>query len=390
MLYQKLKSLIFPLFLAFLLSSCAKQVAHVPSSSAPNTSNKTAQQIYQILPTYTQLAKQPWPVIQPTQLPLKLGNHNVAVSQIRERLILLGDMKNDPTENSKEFDHALQYGVMQFQWRHGLKSNGIVNQLTLNALNITPAERYRELVASMNEWGKLPEDEGARYIHINIPDYKLHVIQNGQEVLSMNVIAGRFTRPTPILYSKVQTVVFNPQWNVPKTILKEDIIPGMQKNPNYLKEHGGLKIYKNWDKDSPEVDPLTINWQTANLSNFNYRLTAPPGDTNPLGRVKFIFENSDDVYMHDTPQKALFADMKRAYSSGCIRLEHPLQLVEYFYSDNKDLNAELTNQYLSTAQTKYIQLKNPMPIYVTYITASVDAQGHAHFREDVYRRNNGA
>jgi len=356
---------------------------HVPPE--PNTSNKTAHRIYELLPHYIELAKMPWPAIHSQKMPLKLGDDNTAVSQIRERLMRLGDLSYHDVDE-KYFDTSLEHAVTQFQWRHGLKPTGVINQATLHALNVSPAQRYQELLSSMHEWAKLSEDEGSHYIHINVPNFKLHFIKHGEEILNMNIISGRATRPTPALYSKIKTIVFNPSWNVPKTILREDVIPGMQKNPNYLKEHHDIKVYANWDKTAPEIDPLTIDWKNANLKNFTYRLTAPPGDQNPLGRVKFIFDNKEDIYMHDTPQKELFSNMQRAYSSGCIRLEHPLQLVEYFYADNQDLNDELVNQYLSTTETKYIQLKNPIPIYVTYITAFVDQQGHVHFREDIYKQ----
>ena len=154
-----------------------------------------------------------------------------------------------------------------------------------------------------------------------------------------------------------------------------------------MQEHYDMKIYASFKKDAPEINPSTIDWQTATASNFNYRVTAPAGDKNPLGRVKFIFNNEHDVYMHDTPEKSLFASNDRARSSGCIRLENPMALVEYFYADNSDLNSELVNQYLSTHQTKFIQLRNPMPVYITYIPAWVDRFGRAHFGEDVYKNN---
>lgn len=377
------KNTVTLLFSAVLFGCAHHGIESLPT--APITSNKTAHRIHELLPNYAKLSQINWPVITSPKMPLKIGDDNSAVAMIRERLIWLGDMPKQTNTDSKKMDSALQYGVMQFQWRHGLKSNGIINQTTLDALNVTPRQRYHELISNMQEWAQLPENEGSHYIHVNIPSFKLRLIRNGDDVLSMNVIAGRATRPTPTLYSKVQTLVFNPPWNVPETIIKEDVIPGMQKNPRYLKEHHDIKVYTNWDKNAPEIDPLTIDWHNADANNFAYRLTAPPGDNNPLGRVKFIFDNEEDIYMHDTPQKELFADMKRAYSSGCIRLEHPFQLVEYFYSDNQDLNHELVNQYLSTTETKYIQLKNPIPIYVTYITAWVDGHGRVHFREDIYR-----
>jgi murein L,D-transpeptidase YcbB/YkuD len=170
---------------------------------------------------------------------------------------------------------------------------------------------------------------------------------------------------------------------VPETILAKDVIPGMQKNPNYLKEHYDMRVYANWQKNAAEINPSTIDWQTANAKNFQYRVTAPASNTNPLGRFKFIFANSQDIYMHDTPEKSIFSLDDRARSSGCIRLENPAALVAYFQADNSDLNPVAVTQYLSTHDTKYVQLKNPLPIEITYITAWVDTEGRAHFN-DIY------
>lgn len=365
---KKIIGLFFTGFVIILLSSCAKMPSvSLPSVSAPNTTNKTALRIYQTLPIYAKAAKIPWEPIQ---------HNNIQLSSIvRERLIALNIMHGD----------SLSAAIREFQAQNGLEQTGHVNQATLTALNITPTERYRELVESMNEWAKYPEDQNSRYIQVNIPSYSMTLISHGEEILQMKAIVGRPSRPTPLLTSKVTTIVFNPSWTVPETILAKDVIPGMRENPNYMKEHYDMHIYASFDKNAPQVDASSINWETANVSNFRYRVTAPPSDVNPLGRFKFIFENDHDVYMHDTPEKAVFAMHDRARSSGCIRLENPLALVQYFYADNTDLNAELVNQYLSTYQTKYVQLRNPIPVYITYMTAWVDQEGRAHFANDIYQ-----
>lgn len=379
--------------LIILLSGCAhlgsspsKNSADLPYVSPPNTTNKMAMRIYEMLPVYSNAAKLNWQPIQ-AETPMKQTFFYSAVPTIRQRLIALQDMPPEAKPStSAYYSAAITEGVKQFQSENGLKVTGIIDQATLDSLNIPPIQRYRELVQSMNEWAKLPQDASSRYIQVNIPTYEMHVEQGGQDVLHMRVIVGRPERPTPTLSSTVTTIQFNPSWNVPKTILEKDVIPGMQANPNYMHDHYDMKIYATWDKDSAEIDPSTINWQTANSSNFRYRVTAPPSAVNPLGRVKFIFANTYDVYMHDTPEKSLFALNDRARSSGCIRLENPMALVAYFYNDNSDLNEQLVAQYLSTYQTKYIALKHPIPVYVTYILASVDQQGHAHFARDIYHQ----
>lgn len=376
--------LLFAITFSVLLTSCARiSSPSAPSAvSAPNTTNKTALRIYDTLPIYAQAAKMPWQPIK-MDVPLKVGRRDNHIPLIRERLSALKYM---PTGNEKStlLDSQLSTAITQFQYFNDLKQTGVIDQATLNALNITPAQRYRELVQSMNQWAKYPEDENSRYVQVNIPSYTLHLISHGNDVLEMKVIVGRPSRPTPTMTSKITTIVFNPTWTVPKTILAKDVIPGMQQNPNYMKEHYDMRVYANYDKNAPEINPSTIDWQTATLNNFNYRVTAPASDVNPLGRVKFIFENDEDIYMHDTPEKSLFSLSDRAKSSGCIRIENPMALVEYFYIDNNDLTPELVSGYLSTRETKYIQLRNPMPVYITYIPAWADRYGHVHFGSDVY------
>lgn len=363
--------LCFSSVFAVFLSGCTQKPmmgGSLPAVSAPNTSNKIALRIYNQLPVYASAAKMEWQ-------PIQKGNVEFS-SIVRKRLVALQVMR--------PHDESLSQGIAEFQSLNGLRSTGKVDVETLQALNVTPAERYRELVKSMNEWAKYPEDASSRYIQVNIPSYTMRLIAAGKTALEMKAIVGRPSRATPLITSKVTTIVFNPSWTVPETILAKDVIPGMRENPNYMKEHYDMRIYASYDKNAAEISPSSINWETARVSNFKYRVTAPPSDKNPLGRFKFIFANDHDVYMHDTPEKGLFAMSDRARSSGCIRLEDPKALVEYFYADNNDLNAELVNQYLSTNQTKYIQLRNAMPVYITYILDWVDAEGHVHFGKDIY------
>lgn len=371
----------------FLITSCA----HVPKAPTvsltmppkPNTNNQMALAIYDQLPIYLEAAKTPWGSIQPS-VPLKTGSLSVYSPEIRKRLIALHDLLPEHNSDSIRMDATTTRAVSLFQFQNDLPRTGVIDQATMDALNIPPAKRFDQMVNSMNQWASYPQNSSSRYVQVNIPSYTMRLISQGEQVMTMRVVVGRPSRPTPTLKSTITTIVFNPTWNVPKTILKNDVIPGMQKNPNYMKEHYNMHVYKTWEKDSAEVDPSSIDWQNATLSNFRYRVTAPPSDVNPLGRVKFLFANEHDVYMHGTPEKSLFELTNRARSSGCIRLEDPMALVRYFYADNSDLNESLTQQYLSTFDTKYIQLRNPMPVYLTYILVTVDQNGTLHFWKNIY------
>ncbi|OGT53871.1 MAG: hypothetical protein A3E84_00685 [Gammaproteobacteria bacterium RIFCSPHIGHO2_12_FULL_42_13] len=373
--------------LGLLLVACSKTPQYSGSSITlpppPDTTNKNAQAIYAVLPVYANAARYAWKPIQ-TTTPMRLGRHYTEVPEIRDRLITLNDLPKLVASASTLYDATLAQGITRFQMINDLPATGRLDQDTLTALNISPVARYNTLLHSMHQWMEYPQDSGSRYILVNIPAYQLQLVEHGYVMWKSPVIVGRPTRPTPMLSSNIVTVVFNPTWTVPKTILSRDVIPGMQKNPNYLHEHYDMRVYANCEKDAAEIDASTIDWQNMRLANFPYCVRAPAGEKNPLGRIKFIFGNKYDVYLHDTPEKSIFNLSKRVRSSGCIRLENPQMLVHYFGFDNDNLKPELVVQYLSTLDTKQVGLKNPMPIYIVYILNWVDSQGRVIFGKNIY------
>lgn len=353
-------------------------------SAAPATTNQTALRIQAALPKYAQMSRQPWQYIE-IKTPLRVGQKSEKVPAIRERLALLGDLPKEQVAQGNQFDKSLAAAVSEFQHRHGLKMTGQIDRKTLEFLNWSPAERYKKLQLNMSRWAKFPDGVGNHYIRVNTANFELDIIKDGEKTLNMRVVTGSKDNPTPELYSKLQTIVFNPTWNVPNSIIKNEIAPKMQSNPNYLTENN-LTVYKNWAKDAFEINPSKVDWTMAQIEDFPYRLTQQSGPKNSLGRVKFVFMNEHDVYLHDTPQKGLFSQIQRAYSHGCIRLEKPMQLVEYFFKQDPSL-AERSKQYLAEGKVKHVSVKNPLPIYITYITAWVDKSGKSHFREDIYQND---
>lgn len=378
------KTLFLSLTLPLLLASCAQQAGQY-QAQPPKTTNKTAARMHEALPRYAALAKQPWPAIHLDRRYLRPGTSDQSIPSIRQRLAQLGDLPSTLENHSTLYDPQLTQAMKDFQFRHGLNPDGSIGAKTIDALNVTPSERFAQLEASMRKWASFPQDEGSRYILINTAGYEMNLIERGENVMDMRIVAGRPSRETPELFSKVETIVINPSWNVPNKILKKDIAPKVMEDPAYL-EKEGIKIYSSWASNASVIDPTSIDWSQVSEEGFNYKMTQEPGDLNALGRVKFVFNNSHDVYMHDTPHKELFDNMQRAFSSGCIRLEQPFKLVEYFIQKDGGLNAEQIYSQLETGQTKYFRLKNPMPIYITYITAWVDEKNRPHFREDVYKR----
>lgn len=371
----RLSLLVLPLFLA----GCAGV------SGRPNTTNQTALRIYKELPRYTSLAQQEWRPIHTAQLPLRKGMSDSAIPAIRQRLTQLGDYRG-PQATSKTFDSYLKTAVKEFQWRHGLKPDGELGENTLEALNVPPSARLAQLEKSMKKWAEFPQNEGSRYILINTAGYKMKVIKDGKNVLEMKIVNGKPSRETPEIYSKVETIVLNPKWNVPFKLVKKDIAPKVLEDPEYLAKER-IRVFENWQPGAKEINPADIDWAKVAEQGTPYKLTQDPGEFNALGRVKFNFVNSHDIYMHDTNHKELFSQAKRAFSSGCIRLEKPFRLVEYFIQENDNLEPDQVYTHLESGDTKYLKLKNPMPIYVTYIRAWVDEKGRPHFREDVYQRD---
>lgn len=369
---------LFVLLGCMFLAGCANHAYHA------TVSHPTAQRMVRTLPEYGRLTSLPWPAIR-AEVPLKKGQRSSAVPAIRARLAVLGDLPRGHAQSGERYDDALVSAVKQFQWRHGLKSDGVLGEATLDALNVPPKQRLQQLVRNLKRWEKFPHGVGSRYMRVNIPSYALDVVEDDQKIMSMRVIAGKPSRETPELYSKVQTIVLNPKWNLPKTIVQRDVIPGMIANPNWLAEHN-IKVFSSWQKDAYEIDPKTINWEAMQHQPFPYKLTQPAGENNPLGRIKFVFLNDEDIYLHDTPQKGLFNQIRRAFSSGCLRVEEPFRLVEYFLKDNEEWDHDRVVEHLGSHEMKYIRIKNPIPIYITYITAWVDKAGYVHFREDIYQR----
>lgn len=376
----KLATLILIIFFFFILNGC-----NTMNDSVIATSSHQVPRIYRLMSNYEKIKAIRWPTIH-QKGSLMVGSHSSNIPLIRQRLIALGDLSNKYASRSEVYDGILMNAVKNFQWRHGLDPDGEIGPATIAALNVSPKKRLAQLKKNLQRWQNFSPSVGSRYIQINIPSYQLDLIEKGKKVLNMRVVVGKPKRPTPTLYSKVETIVFNPKWNVPDLIANKDIIPKIIENPDFLTEQN-ISVYSSFKRDAYKIDPKDIDWKKVQEEGFPYKFSQSPGFENALGKVKFIFLNNHDVYMHDTPQKGLFGKIYRAYSSGCIRLEKPFQLVEYFIQNQDTLNTEEVVNYLADDNVKYVKIKNPIPLYITYITAWVDHHGIPHFREDIYEKD---
>jgi len=316
---------------------------------------------------------------------LRLGIQNKQVVQLRKRLKMSGDLVDDPFNGADTYDHWLEQAVNSFQKRHGLKVDGRVGPQTLRYLNISVAEKIRQIRINMERWRWLPRKLGRRYLMVNMTGFELYLMEKGSVVLSMPVIIGQSYRSTPTFSGLLSTIEYNPYWTIPNTIVFKDFIPRLAHDPAYLSKRG-IRVFKGW-KNAQEIDPKTVNWNHLDIEHFPYWLRQDPGPKNALGRVKFLFSNPYEIYLHGTPDKHLFDRVVRAFSSGCIRVRDPVRLASYLLNDGSQQMEEevLSNIYLDTNQV--VTLPIATPIYLVYWTAWVDEDGRVNFRDDIYGRD---
>ena len=318
---------------------------------------------------------------------LRYGVSQERVRALRNRLIFLGDLKAAETQNPTFFDHDLEKAVKRFQFRHGLTVDGIAGEQTVAAVNVPVRTRLRQIEFNMERWRWLPRDLGNQYILVNIANSKLSVVEHNHPIMEMRVVVGKRFRKTPVFSGKMLYLVINPYWNVPTKLALRDLAPKVCSDPGYLAARN-IKVYKNWQHDSPEIDPALINWCTlTRKSYFPYKLQQTSGPYNPLGKIKFIFPNKYAVYLHDTPDKSLFDKTLRYFSHGCIRVEKPYLLAEFLLKSNPRWTKEAFLNLLESSTRKNVSLNEQIPVYITYITAWEDRNGVVHFLNDVYKQD---
>jgi len=317
---------------------------------------------------------------------LRRGDQGASVQRLRDRLVFLGDLEHSNEEPIDLFDETTELAVIKCQKRHGLKSDGIVGPRTLDILNTPIQHRVRQIELNMERWRWIPRDLGNRYLIVNIADALLWVTENRQRIMEMRVIVGRPYRQTPVFSSKMIYMVINPYWNIPTSLVLKDILPKIQKNDNYIAQQG-IKVFKDWSKGAPEIDPETVDWKKFKRQNFTYKLRQDPGLRNALGRIKFIFPNKFAVYLHDTPKRSDFKETHRNFSSGCIRTEKPVDLARYLLQDDHQWSRDKLLEIIETGETQVIELQRPITVHLQYWTAWVDEYGRLNFRDDIYDRD---
>jgi murein L,D-transpeptidase YcbB/YkuD len=247
--------------------------------------------------------------------------------------------------------------------QYGFIQDGIINAAFIEALNVPLKDRMRQMLINMERMRWLPPQPAGSYILVNIPDFKLNLFEGRQKIFDIKIIVGKTANRTIIFNGVLKYVVFSPYWNVPPSIVKNEILPALRRNPNYLREN--------------------------NMERTGYRDGLPeirqrPGGDNSLGRVKFIFPNNYNIYLHDTPAKSLFQESKRTFSHGCIRLAEPRKLADYLLRHQREWTPGRITKAMHADQETWVVLKEPVPVAVTYFTAWVSKDGLLNFRDDVY------
>jgi len=323
----------------------------------------------------------------PEGINLKRGDRDHRVAALRARLNVPVWPDNWNKDVSDLFDAALERAVLEFQRRHGLDADGIVGPATLAALNVRVEDRLRQIKLNMERWRWLPHDFGKRYILVNIPNFQLDMIEQNEIILKMRVIVGKKCRQTPVFNGRMTYMELNPYWHIPPQIAKEDILPEIQRDAQYLDKQK-IRVFENWQAEAFELNPAFIEWSQIAPADLSFKFVQDPGPLNALGRLKFMFPNSFSVYIHDTPARGFFKYEKRSFSSGCIRIEKPIELAEYLLKDNPEWTQNELVDTIDSTETRIVRLLEPISVQIVYITAWVDEDGETvHFRDDVYDRD---
>jgi len=305
------------------------------------------------------------------------------VRNLRARLQASGDLTEGDAGKNPVYDKAVADAVRRFQKRHGLAETGSVNAATAAALNVPVAKRIRQVELNMERWRWLPDDFGSRYILVNIPSFKMNVVENGKRVMESKVVVGRLERQTPTFTANMAYLVLSPKWYVPRSIAVKDKLPQLKRNP-YALARQNIRIY---NSAGQQLNPGAINWKAVGAGNFNYQLRQDAGPRNALGGIKFMFPNPYNVYLHDTPTRGLFSQNQRTFSSGCIRISNPVELAEYLLKHDPKWSRDAIRAAAVSGKQRVVNLPQQVPVYLLYWTAWVDEDGLAHFRDDIYSRD---
>ena len=315
---------------------------------------------------------------------LKPGMSDAVVPALRERLKKEGDFT--PCENnvtSNKYDSCLKEAVQRFQVRHGLEAEGYIGKMTKKALSVSAQEKVVKIKLNLNRIKWLKRSDDRYHIFINIPSFSLYMFDGSEIINKMRVITGKKGHESPIFYGRVRTIVLNPYWRIPPSIIRHETIPKLQRDPGYTNKKR-IEIHIGYSEHSPKVNPYSVNWHKYGKKLPPYKFMQSPGVKNALGKVKYLFPNKYSVYMHDTNQKNLFVKDYRALSHGCVRLQKPFELLETFSKIEPSIDFQKAQAILEKNKKTPYRLAQTIPVDIIYLTSLVDTNGTVMFFDDVY------
>ncbi|MEX1108930.1 MAG: L,D-transpeptidase family protein, partial [Dongiaceae bacterium] len=365
----------------------APDLAAFVASYAPD--QEEYRRLKQALGNFRQMAADgvAWPTL-PEGEALKPDMQDARVPLLRESLIAHGDLAIDApaADDPTLYDLTLQEAVKHFQLRHGLIDDAVVGKGTLAELNVSLGQRTEQIVLNLERRRWMADDRGSSYVFVNLSDFQLKVVRNDRTVFTSPIVVGTEYNQTPVFSDEMEYLEFNPYWNVPPRIARNELLPKIKENPGYLTSNN-FELLSGWSDDAGPIDPYAIDWVNMSSSDFVYKLRQGPGEGNALGRVKFMFPNQFDVYLHDTPARGLFAREVRAFSHGCMRVGDPLGLAEIVLAGEPGWDRTRIDAVVASGTRTIVPLQTRLPVHVAYITAFVNKDGSVHFRRDVYGRD---
>ena len=353
----------------------------LPKKTLPTLSPSTAQTTEASISQYEAIvAKGGWPEVPAIAEGARVGVKSAAIPALRQRLAVAGDLELNSGEG-QVFDSFVDAAVRRFQVRHGLHPDGIVHDTTLRALNVSAEMRLQQLKVNATRLKQLTGNLGNRLVVANIPAAQIEAIENGIAVTRHTAVAGKPDRPSPDINSKIIQINFNPFWTVPVSIVRKDLIPKMQAEPDYLtKNH--IRIY---DAKNNEAPPSQIDWYSTEAVNYKFKQDA--GNFNSLGSIRINFPSAFGVYMHDTPAKNLFGEDFRFASSGCMRVQNVRELVYWILQESPGWSRPEIDDVIKSGERKDAKVAKAVPLYWVYVTAWATPDGVVQFRDDIYNRD---
>lgn len=328
------------------------------------------------------LARRGWGSV-PGDRTIEPGSTDAArIPALRARLAAEDPVLAAARDGGALYDAALFDAVKRWQAANGLEVDGRVGRISIGYLNQPPQVRLDQIRVAMDMRRGALAETAERRIEVNVPDFRLSVTEDGRELLGMAVIVGRRDRATPLLRVRMTAIQFNPPWGVPERNAREDLLPRFRRDPQAMRELG-FRLFRVVGGERIEVDPTTVDWSGLNKNNFPYFVRQDAGDANALGRIKFIMPNGDDIFMHDTPDRHLFRRPDRAFSSGCIRLERPAEMMALLLDGMPGWDLARAQRAVESRVTSAVAIRRPLPVLLSYRTVTVE-QGAARIRPDLY------